>query len=281
VVKGNGVNPVARYLRALGDADAVAGLSDGQLLDRFVAQREEGSLEALVRRHGPMVWGVCRRVLRDHHDAEDACQATFLVLARKTGGKPIEYRQYLDVPSDDVRRPTYNVRVVVCEETVGKAPANLAPAEAAAFDRLLATKTFAVKDAPAADGRFPVVISHPGLNGTPEDNSALFEYRASHGYVVLSSAYPAPDAHSVKCGGDLPCSLRDLEFLTRYARELPFADADRLGAMGHSYGGWAVFAWAAEPDSSGRAFITLDSGLEYDTVESSGAESLQYPFLPP
>src|SRR5690242_1545834 len=58
-------------------------LPDGQLLEDYVSHRVEWALTALVRRHGPMVWGVCRRVLRDHHDAEDAFQATFLVLARK------------------------------------------------------------------------------------------------------------------------------------------------------------------------------------------------------
>jgi RNA polymerase sigma factor (sigma-70 family) len=57
--------------------------SDRQLLARFVATRDEASFAALVRRHGPMVLGVCRRVLRDFHDAEDALQATFLVLAKK------------------------------------------------------------------------------------------------------------------------------------------------------------------------------------------------------
>jgi RNA polymerase sigma factor (sigma-70 family) len=64
-------------------AQSVAGAADGQLLDRFVRQRDEAAFAALVYRHGPMVLAVCRRMLCDHHAAEDALQATFLVLARK------------------------------------------------------------------------------------------------------------------------------------------------------------------------------------------------------
>jgi RNA polymerase sigma factor (sigma-70 family) len=61
------------------------GVADRQLLEAFVAGRQEAAFTALMRRHGAMVFGVCRRVLSDWHDAEDAFQATFLILARQAG----------------------------------------------------------------------------------------------------------------------------------------------------------------------------------------------------
>jgi RNA polymerase sigma factor (sigma-70 family) len=64
----------------------VAGMTDSQLLEQFVSADNESAgqaFEAIVKRHGPMVFGVCRMVLQDVHAAEDAFQATFLVLARK------------------------------------------------------------------------------------------------------------------------------------------------------------------------------------------------------
>ena len=78
-----------RQVRGLFGFGTVGGLSDGQLLDAFVsrlaATDSEAAFEELMHRHGPMVLRICRRVLRDPQDAEDAFQATFLVLAHRAG----------------------------------------------------------------------------------------------------------------------------------------------------------------------------------------------------
>jgi RNA polymerase sigma factor (sigma-70 family) len=74
---------VSQDMQTLFGVGVVGSLSDGQLLERFAARRDEAAFEILVQRHGPMVLGVCRRILRNDHDAEDAFQTTFLVLARK------------------------------------------------------------------------------------------------------------------------------------------------------------------------------------------------------
>jgi RNA polymerase sigma factor (sigma-70 family) len=76
---------VFQYLRTLLSARGTDPSSDEQLLQRFVDQRDEAAFTALLQRHGPVVLGVCRRLLADPHDVEDAFQATFLVLARRAG----------------------------------------------------------------------------------------------------------------------------------------------------------------------------------------------------
>jgi RNA polymerase sigma factor (sigma-70 family) len=107
---------VVRHLREAVLLREAAGRSDGQLLEDYLGRRDEAAVAALVQRHAPMVWGVCRRLL-SHHDAEDAFQATFLVLVRKAASV---------VPQDMVANWLYGV----AHQTALKARATAATRQA-------------------------------------------------------------------------------------------------------------------------------------------------------
>lgn len=76
-------SPLIQHVRCAAFLRPSGELTDGELLELFLTHHDEAAFAAIVQRHGPMVLGVCRRVLRDAHDAEDAFQATFLVLVRR------------------------------------------------------------------------------------------------------------------------------------------------------------------------------------------------------
>src|SRR4051794_25877581 len=79
---------VSKHLHTLFNVGTIGNLTDGQLLERFISGHDgcaEATFTALVERHGPMVLRVCQQVLSDSHDAQDAFQATFLVLVRRAG----------------------------------------------------------------------------------------------------------------------------------------------------------------------------------------------------
>jgi RNA polymerase sigma factor (sigma-70 family) len=74
---------ILRHIRTILDTQASRGLTDSQLLERFVSRRDESAFGVLMQRHGRLAWSVCRNILHREQDAEDAFQATFLVLARR------------------------------------------------------------------------------------------------------------------------------------------------------------------------------------------------------
>src|SRR3984957_7754165 len=85
MLRGQFSNTLIHQLDRLFHQGTTAGLTEGELVERFARGHDEAAFEALIARHGPMVLGVCRQLLRDPNDVDDAFQATFLVLVRKAG----------------------------------------------------------------------------------------------------------------------------------------------------------------------------------------------------
>jgi RNA polymerase sigma factor (sigma-70 family) len=118
---------VLQHIRRLDPSRPGAAPGDAQLLERFTSRRDEAAFAALVRRHGPMVLSVCRSVLHHEQDAEDAFQATFLVLARKAESirQPeavagflyeVAYRAAVKAQADAARRRAREQRVMPMTE---------------------------------------------------------------------------------------------------------------------------------------------------------------------
>jgi RNA polymerase sigma factor (sigma-70 family) len=87
------LHPLLWHIRRLAASRTESSATDSELLERFVSRRDEVAFTCLLTRHGPMIWSVCRRIVPDVHCAEDAFQATFLVLLRKAGA--ISQREHL------------------------------------------------------------------------------------------------------------------------------------------------------------------------------------------
>src|SRR5437879_1425803 len=117
---------VLGYIRRIA-ATSESKVTDSELLDEFASHRDEAAFAALVKRHGPMVMGVCGHVLHHEQDAEDAFQATFLVLARKAASirkkaalvswlHGVAYRTAMSAKKMAGRRRTYEARVTTMAE---------------------------------------------------------------------------------------------------------------------------------------------------------------------
>ncbi len=170
---GESRDSVLNYLRRVHAAQQDAGVSDAELLRRFAERRDEAAFELLVWRHGAMVLRVCRGVLRDHHAAEDAFQATFLALARKAASVArsrapagwlhrVGFRVALRARAGSIRRSG--------REALQVARASPRPPEAAAEAAELAALLHEEVDRLDARYRTPVVICY--LEGRTYEEAA-------------------------------------------------------------------------------------------------------------
>jgi RNA polymerase sigma factor (sigma-70 family) len=128
-LRGRYSGDLIHQLEQLFRRGSLTGTSEGELLERFVARRDESAFEALMARHGPMVLGVCRQLLHDPNDIDDAFQATFLVLVRKAITLKrfdllgnwlygVAYRVSLRARSNAARRLTHTAPFEPCAEAL-------------------------------------------------------------------------------------------------------------------------------------------------------------------
>src|SRR6266852_3397737 len=114
-------SPILQFIRRIHRDPRMEGSADQELLRRFVDGRDEAAFETMLHRHGPMVLDVCRGVLGNEADAEDAFQATSLILARKAGSirkaaslaswlHGVAYRTALRARADSARRQRHEAR---------------------------------------------------------------------------------------------------------------------------------------------------------------------------
>lgn len=188
--------------------------------------------------------------------------------ARPCDRAPLRHGELFDLPSDDPALAPLSEALrefaldVLAEEALEVPRAELDDAHRAVWQALLDAPTLAVRDAPRAEGTFPLVVFHSGAVSSFEDDAWLCAWLASHGYVVLASAYPNGDGEDLATDG-ADASVADVRHLLRVARELPGVDARRLAVAGHSLGAQATLRYAASSGCAARALVLLDTTQDY------------------
>ncbi|HEY4144734.1 alpha/beta hydrolase family protein [Pinirhizobacter sp.] len=131
---------------------------------------------------------------------------------------------------------------------------------------------WARRDAPMADGRFPLVVYAPGQSSVAWDNADLCEYLASHGYVVIASPSLGKSTRDADDNlDDIDAEATDISFLVSYAKTLPDVDMARVAVAGWSWGGISNL-YAASRDSRIKALVALDGSMRYypGLIKNSG-----------
>lgn len=192
---------------------------------------------------------------------------------------PMPHSAYLDLPNDPPdfqplsRALADYERNVIANETLDTKRADLTDEQRAAFDSLLASPTTCVRSAPQILQHFPLIIYHAGAGSSFEDNAAFCAALASHGYVVVGSAYLKADGSTFNIDAN-EGSLDDIDILINAASNRIDVDATRIALLGHSAGAQAIFKYATRPNRAIDAIILLDTTQDYYSLALPMFESL-------
>jgi len=136
-----------------------------------------------------------------------------------------------------------------------------------------------------ANGKFPIVVYAPSYQASSIENFALCEYLASYGYVVISSPSRGTENRYFEggTGKDMETQARDIEFLLKAIRQYPYADQNKIAAMGFSFGGLSNVL-AQMRNENIRALVSLDGSIkyQYETLKKSpfhNIKKVNVPFI--
>jgi pimeloyl-ACP methyl ester carboxylesterase len=194
---------------------------------------------------------------------------------RPSNQPPMLHRDYLKIQTEDPRLARFTAKLAeyerdtVSTEVMGKPDAALTVDERRRLEHFWAASTACFRDAPPLGRRFPLVIYHAGAGSSFEDNAVFCEFLASHGYIVVGSAFQNGTGRTLAVDGR-DGSARDLEFLIAHARRQPNVDWQAIGLVGHSLGAQAILMFRAQAASPVDAVVSLDSTQDYHTLASPG-----------
>jgi dienelactone hydrolase len=203
---------------------------------------------------------------------------------KSSDAQPMTHRDYLKIETEDPRLAKFSAKLAEYERAIignfltGKPDQELTETDRRRLEDVWNTPTASRRDAPSLDGRFPLVIYHPGAKSSYEDNAVLCEFLASHGYFVIGSSFSDAGGASLEVDGGQG-SARDLEFLIAYARRMQNVDWHHIGLVGHSLGAQAILLYCAQDGSPVDAVVSLDTTQDYDSLGTPGWEYLTKPLL--
>jgi len=230
------------------------------------ALSESGPIFRFVGKAGPHAVGL--KVVEQYDTSRTYRYSTDELGKPYVGERARPLQTLIWYPAEHVNSPAMTVRdyanLWTTETTFGK---SRTPARAkewiAAMAPALESSLWAVRDAPEAKGRYPVVIYAPSFSAMAWENADLCEYLATHGYVVIAT--PNMGAMSRKMSRDIAGineQARDISFLIGYAQTLPNTDMTAVAAAGFSWGGMANL-FAAARDTRIHALVALDGSQRY------------------